>query len=128
MKEQALDIIRKSRLMYLATIDEDGTPRSTILLVNLHEDGQSILWRSSPDSVHSRNIYRSSVVGISAYYEDMEKNVFRAVYVATTAQDAGNKKVYEEDGSVTRDYIANIGEYDESQSIPDRLYFRESQL
>lgn len=126
MKEQALDIIDKSKVIFLATVDEDGSPRSTIVLGGVNETG-AILWRSSPDTTHSQNITRNGKVGISAYYEDGEINDFRAVYVSTTARDIGNEKFNDEKQHMTHEYVAQLGEYDEVQSKPNRLYFKESE-
>lgn len=125
MKEQAKEIIEKSRVIFLATVDEDGTPRSTILLSSIMDDGE-IMWRSSPEAIHSQNIARDERVGVSAFYEDDEINEFRAVYVATLARDLGNEVLDEEYQSITHEYRAKLGKYDETQSKPNRLYFKES--
>jgi pyridoxine/pyridoxamine 5'-phosphate oxidase len=126
MKKQAFDIIDKSKVIFLATVDEDGSPRSTIVLGGVSETGV-LTWRSSPDAVHSQNIIRDGKVGISAYYEDSEINDFRAIYVSTVARDIGNEKFNNEKQHTTHEYVAQLGEYDEAQSKPNRLYFKESE-
>lgn len=127
MKEQALDIIQQSRLIYLATNGEDGAPRSTILLGFVSDDGE-ITWRSSPEAIHSQNIARNGKVGISAYFEDDTAQVFRAVHISSSARDNGNEKINEEERNITHEYVASIGEYDEVQSKLNRLYFKEHAL
>jgi hypothetical protein len=125
MKNEAIDIINKSRFISLATIDEDGAPRSTIVFGRMTEDGD-VSWRSSPDAVHSQNIVRNKKIAISACYEDAETRQSRAVYISTSACDDGDEKFDDVRQLLTRAYTASLGEYDEQQSIPDRLYFKET--
>lgn len=127
MKEQALDILQQSRLIHLATIDEDGAPRSTILL-GFAGDNSEVIWRSSPEAIHSQNIARNGKVGISAYFEDNTAQAFRAVHISSSARDNGNEKINEEERNITHEYAASIGEYDEVQSKLNRLYFKEHAL
>jgi hypothetical protein len=122
MNEQALTIIDKSRYMSLATIDMDGSPRSTIVFCGV-EDGE-IMWRSNPTAIHSLNVERTGLVALSAFYEDEDSSVFKALYVATSARSIGNEKVDKESGNITFEYRALLGHYDETQSKPNRLYFK----
>lgn len=127
MNQDALKTLKSIRLVTLATINEDGSPRATPLLADYA--GGRINWRSSEEAVHSRNIARDPRVYISAWHEDDEENEFKAVYVASHAVNNGNTKVVTSEyrGDTTTEYYAAVGELDEAESLPNRYYFRSTE-
>jgi len=121
MKNAALDVLKKTKLITIATINSDGSPRATPLLAYF-EDGK-IFWNSSKNAKHSENIARDSRVAISMWYEDTEASVFRAAYIATRANDTGESYHSDQYNQDLSKYEAPVGELDESTSEVDRYYF-----
>ena len=67
----------------LATINEDGSPRSTPL--HVVSDGEYAYWLSKPDKVHSQNIDRDNRVSLSLASSGTSKGL-RGVYLNGRAE------------------------------------------
>ena len=99
MNEKALDILNENILGTLATVNQDGSPRSTPL--HLITDGKSIYWFSSESTTHSLNIDRDSRVSLTLFSPDTS-NGLKAVYFSVVCE-----KVSEGDIDLVRDLFKN---------------------
>lgn len=66
--ENAKALFRTNILGNLATVNEDGSPRSTPL--HLVADEEAVYWFSSENTVHSRNIARDERVSVTLFSPD----------------------------------------------------------
>lgn len=122
MKEEAKKIVQHAVFLTLATIDEDGAPRSTIVVGRVEDD--DIVWRSDPEAIHSQNILRDGRISISAFSKEGDTPV-QGLYIAGVAYDAGHEGYDETYKNTTHEYHCPIGIRDTHQSKPNRLYFKQ---
>lgn len=83
MNEQVEAIFNRNYIGTIATVDEDGAPRSTP--VHTVFDGRYIYWLSRPDKIHSKNIERDPRVHFSMFAPDTTQGL-KGVYVGGKAE------------------------------------------
>lgn len=83
MTEKAEAILERNYIGTLASVDEDGSPRSTP--VHMAFDGRYIYWLSTPDKIHSKNIARDPRVHLSVFSPDTTQGL-QGVYVKGEAE------------------------------------------
>ncbi len=120
MKNDALKIFENTRIGTLATMNQDGSPWSTPVLLSL--DGDVVSWVSGVDAIHSQNLARDGRVSISVYDATGESS--RAVYISSIVAIAGETFYSNEYQMTMTKYLAQLGELDEGKSELNRYYFK----
>ncbi len=123
MKDDALQVLKNAKLGTLATINADGSPWVTPVQLSF-TDG-SISWHSGIDAIHSRNLERDSRVAIVIV--ESNNGPSKAVYLSSRVQISDQKTFNEQYQKTMAQYLAPIGELDETKSEPNRYYFKVSE-
>ncbi|HZE40994.1 MAG TPA: pyridoxamine 5'-phosphate oxidase family protein [Stackebrandtia sp.] len=87
MWETVPRLLAEIRYMVLATADRDGTPWATPVYFAAR-DPRRLMWVSSPDARHSRNIAERSEVGITVFDSTVPVGGAEAIYLEATAGPA----------------------------------------
>lgn len=82
MNAAAKSIFEEQVLASLATINDDGSPRSTPL--HVVTDGRAVYWFSPADKVHSHNLQRDARASVSLFSPD-ESEGLKGVYISGRA-------------------------------------------
>src|ERR687895_624585 len=84
--EMARGIIESNRYMVLGTADEAGVPWVTPVWY-AQSDYRRVIWGSSPDRRHSRNVRARPQVSIVIFDSQLPVGSARAVYMAARAEE-----------------------------------------
>ncbi|HEY2506464.1 MAG TPA: pyridoxamine 5'-phosphate oxidase family protein [Streptosporangiaceae bacterium] len=92
MWETVPRLLAQHRYLVLGTADAEGRPWVTPVFYAAHGEHR-VLWVSSPDSRHSRNISARPAVAITIFDSHAPIGKAEAIYLEATAEPVGNHAV-----------------------------------
>lgn len=93
--EKAITIFAHHYIGAIATIDDDGAPRSTP--IHMVRDGEYVYWLSNPDKIHSQNIARDDRTFLTLFSPNVQQGL-QGVYITGRTERLDNSQqplVYE---------------------------------